>query len=321
MVLHLLGKKSWNVYNSDNIARVRQDEATAKAREEEQERRMQEDDAERRMNILRGIPVDAPRAPVEEESTAPSRPSGGRERKRRRIAGEDDTDRDIRLAKENSALIPGTLQTARKSTSDAPLVDGSGHINLFPPEPSKRNVEKNPEAEAEAQKKKRENEDQYTMRFSNAAGFRQNLANPWYASSMAHDQGLEEQQSKNVWGNEDPGRKERAKMRLDSSDPFAIMQRGVKDLRKVEQEKQKWKEEKEREVEELIAQERRKRRQRDHKDDGDDVEDRSLTRIFKHGHDKERRSRHHKRSEDERSRSRNRRSYRHHYHHRHRSSR
>ena len=33
MVLHLLGKKSWNVYNSENVDRVRRDEAEAKARE------------------------------------------------------------------------------------------------------------------------------------------------------------------------------------------------------------------------------------------------------------------------------------------------
>ena len=33
MVLHLLGKKSWNVYNTDNVERVRKDEAEARARE------------------------------------------------------------------------------------------------------------------------------------------------------------------------------------------------------------------------------------------------------------------------------------------------
>lgn len=56
MPLHLLGKKSWNVYNTDNIERVRRDEAAARAREEADEQRMQEEDAERRLKILRGRP-------------------------------------------------------------------------------------------------------------------------------------------------------------------------------------------------------------------------------------------------------------------------
>ncbi|CAI4217235.1 unnamed protein product [Parascedosporium putredinis] len=54
MPLHLLPKKSWNVYNADNIARVRRDEAAAKAKEEAEEQRMQEYDAQRRLAILRG---------------------------------------------------------------------------------------------------------------------------------------------------------------------------------------------------------------------------------------------------------------------------
>ncbi|KAG9717065.1 hypothetical protein KCU60_g9544, partial [Aureobasidium melanogenum] len=53
MVLHLLGKKSWNVYNKDNIDRVRRDEAAAQAREQEAERRMDQEDAARRIAILR----------------------------------------------------------------------------------------------------------------------------------------------------------------------------------------------------------------------------------------------------------------------------
>ncbi|CCF31962.1 hypothetical protein CH063_00727, partial [Colletotrichum higginsianum] len=83
MPLHLLGKKSWNVYNADNIARVRRDEAAAKAKEEAEEQRMQEVDAERRLAILRGE-APPPLAPVEAPEDEP-RPrdrdsgSGGRE--------------------------------------------------------------------------------------------------------------------------------------------------------------------------------------------------------------------------------------------------
>ena len=54
MPLHLLGKKSWNVYNTDNVERVRRDEADARAREEAAEQLMQEQDAERRIALLRG---------------------------------------------------------------------------------------------------------------------------------------------------------------------------------------------------------------------------------------------------------------------------
>ena len=42
MPLHLLSKKSWNVYAPDNIARVKRDQAAAQAREEEEDRWLQE---------------------------------------------------------------------------------------------------------------------------------------------------------------------------------------------------------------------------------------------------------------------------------------
>lgn len=54
MPRHLLGKKSWNVYNTDNVERVRCDEAKAAEREELEEQRMQEIDAARRTALLRG---------------------------------------------------------------------------------------------------------------------------------------------------------------------------------------------------------------------------------------------------------------------------
>ncbi|KAI9827138.1 MAG: hypothetical protein M1819_007029 [Sarea resinae] len=337
MPLHLLGKKSWNVYNADNIARVRQDEAAAKAKEEEEENRMQEVDAQRRMQLLRG---EKPSSPPPAISTTPEslhherapRFDRAGERKRRKLAGEDDTDRDIRLAKEAVTNGPATDEstvalTTKKKTSDAPLSDSTGHINLFPQEAQARK-EKNPEAEAEAARKKREFEDQYTMRFSNAAGFKQKLEKPWY-SSVEDKNGdvLPEENGKDVWGNEDKGRKDRDMMRINSMDPLASIKRGVKVLKDVEREKSKWTEEWQNEMRALQReQERRHRkRRRDEAEDGlegfsldhpPSRDERGATRHDRHRHS------HH--SHRQRSLSRNHerhhhRSDRHRDRHRHRS--
>lgn len=241
---------------------------------------MQEVDSERRLQILRGIPVEAPQAPAEEEAgEGRSRRDGsGRERKRRKIAGEDDTDRDIRFAQENSALVSAKAEMLLKSKriSDAPLTDRAGHINLFPVDGSRHTASaKNAEAEAEKAKKKKENEDQYTMRFSNAAGFKQAIGQtPWYHTlgGGAGGEAAAEVASKDVWGNEDPRRKEREKMRIAADDPLAAIQKGVSGLREVERERRNWKEEKVRETRELEEEERRqkKRRRRRHEDDLDE---------------------------------------------------
>ncbi|EFQ31163.1 blastn match against entry EMBL [Colletotrichum graminicola] len=188
MPLHLLGKKSWNVYNADNIARVRRDEAAAKAKEEAEEQRMQEIDAERRLAILRGEePPSLPPTETLEDETRPRDRDAvpiGRERKKRKRVGEDDTDFELRVAKERAATVQTATQTLRKSTSSAPIVDNAGHIDLFGEERKQGRHLKNEEAEKEAAKKKKELEDQYTMRFSNAAG-RDGLVGPWYATSGA----------------------------------------------------------------------------------------------------------------------------------------
>ncbi|KAH8424065.1 uncharacterized protein LDX57_001822 [Aspergillus melleus] len=239
MPLHLLGKKSWNVYNPENIARVRRDEAQAKAREEEQERLMQEEDAERRIQVLRGekpsTPPPPPRSPSptsrsERKSHADHM---GRSRKRRRLAGENDTDRDIRFAREDAQFaLAKREELATSRTSDAPLEDSAGHINLFPSNESKRPAEKNAEAEKESADKQRSYEDQYTMRFSNAAGFRQSVGQkPWYSSSSTDAMAPDSVSGKDVWGNEDPMRKEREKSRMDANDPLAAMRKGVREDR------------------------------------------------------------------------------------------
>lgn len=232
---------------------------------------MQEIDAERRIQILRGERPSTPPPPPPSHSTAESHhrserryaDGAGQYRKRRRLAGEDDTDRDIRLAREDatqaSAARDRLALTSSRDGKDAqvPLVDSAGHINLFPAESGNKKAEKNAEAEAEAAKKKRSYEDQYTMRFSNAAGFKEKLGRqPWYSSSGQDLAAPDSMPEKDVWGNEDPRRKEREKARIDSNDPLAAMKRGVRQLRATEQERKRWNEEKRKELEALKSEER-----------------------------------------------------------------
>lgn len=316
MPRHLLGKKSWNVYNTDNIEKVKRDEAAAAAREAAEEQRMQEVDAERRIKTLRGLPVEPLPAADNERHAEDGYSGSGRERKRRRIAGEDDTDRDIRLAKEADTTQfakAGTLVKTR-TTSDAPLTDHAGHINLFPLENSRRNGPKNPEAEAETARKKKEVEDQYTMRFSNAAGFKQAVGQkPWYHSLGAVGaESQEETASKDVWGNEDPRRKEREKGRMAADDPLAAIQRGVTELREVERERKRWKEQKNRELIDLYEAGRtRHRRKRSYQGQDDlagftlDTPAQSDSRR-KRGHHREERQSHHRHRSQSHSRSRHR---------------
>ncbi|OQE05932.1 hypothetical protein PENVUL_c021G04255 [Penicillium vulpinum] len=266
MPLHLLGKKSWNVYNVENIERVRRDEAQAKAREEEDERIMQEVDAERRIKILRGerppTPPPAPPLLPSEPGVRQDRKSAsdaGGFRKRRRVAGEDDTDRDIRYAREDAAQAVAKreelmLASRKTDTAEVPILDKAGHINLFPVATAK--TQKNPEAEAEAARKKRSYEDQYTMRFSNAAGFKETISRkPWYSSAEQNATAPGSMPEKDVWGNDDPRRKERTQARLSVDDPLAAIKRGVRQLKTTEQERKRWNDEKRRELEALKAEE------------------------------------------------------------------
>ena len=270
MPLHLLQKKSWNIYAPKNIERIKRAEAEQAAKEAEEERRMQEHDAARRLAILRGeiLPEAVAEAPIEPSPKRSREDSSAKDsyRKRRRMAGEDDTDRDLRLAREDMEGRAKPRDVPRKIKSvDAPIVDRDGHINLFPIDPRvQARAEKNAEVEAEKARKKREMEDQYTMRFSNAAGRDGLKERPWYSSKdrLGPKEEDEYAQGKDAWGRPDPARKEREKMRMGASDPLAFMQKAQVQLKKTERDRKDWAVERERELKRLREVERRERREK-----------------------------------------------------------
>lgn len=290
---------------------------------------MQEVDAERRIKILRGerppTPPPAPSHLSSEPGPRPDRKSAGDAggfRKRRRVTGEDDTDRDIRYAREDAAQAVAKreelmLASRKADTSQAPILDKAGHINLFPAASAK--TEKNSEAEAENARKKRSYEDQYTMRFSNAAGFKETIGwKPWYSSSEQNATAPGAMPEKDVWGNEDPRRKERTQARMSANDPLAAIKRGVRQLKTTEQERKRWNDEKRREIETLKAEELRRSNHRRRRSASVSSLDRFKLDAPDREREKDRRSsdRHHRRRRDQ---SRDRSHHRSHHHSSHRS--
>ncbi|KAK6441723.1 hypothetical protein LTR95_002056 [Oleoguttula sp. CCFEE 5521] len=287
MPLHLLGKKSWNVYNPAAIEKVRRDEADAAAREEAAEQRMQDEDAARRIAILRGEPVPDLAPVVDDEVPRRRQEHDSKPRKRRKLRGEDDTDADIRFARED-ALVGDKMRevlgsTREKAISDAPLVDRAGHLQLVPvpDECTTRKLKKNAEVEAEKARKQKREEDLVTMKFSNAAGYKNGMAKPWYAAGTAGQRedtvgtALDEAPGKDVWGNPDPRRKEREQSRVVSNDPFAAMQQAQRQLKQSTKDKEVWDLHRQKELKALKTaddERRRRRRKREHRR-RDDVED------------------------------------------------
>ena len=232
------------------------------------------------MRLLRGLPVENISAAADgprESKKHDREPDRGGHRKRRRLAGEDETEREIRCAREDQELVTQRAEAAPlRKPKNVPLTGLDGHINLFAGEATRQEKTVNPEAAAEAAKKKREFEDQYTMRFSNAAGFQQDVGErPWYSTEVGRVKNADDAPSKNVWGNDDPRRKDRDKKRLAADDPMATIKRGVQGVRQVEKERQEWKRERQRELDDLAREEKRKRRERRrvHKHDDSDLED------------------------------------------------
>lgn len=276
---------------------------------------MQEADSARRLAILRGeTPPPLPEAepeidPSDKKFARRDRDSasGFSSRKRKR-AGEDDTDFEMRLVRERAEAgdKAGKELGPKKETKSVEIVGKDGHINLVGA-PVESGEQKNEEQEREKERKKREMEDQYTMRFSNAAG-RDGFStgDPWYArpdsrsrkagtatkEELDAEMGMEAS-TKNVWGRDDPQRKARETQRLTSNDPLAMMKMGARKVREIEKERRKEDEEREQELQDLRRDERRRekrRRKERHEDEGegDRHRDRHRSRRSEHS-----RRRHH----------------------------
>ncbi|TLD35109.1 homocitrate synthase [Venturia nashicola] len=338
MPLHLLSKKSWNVWNADNISRVERDIARGEQIEEEQHQALREYDSLRQLALLRGeTPPTPPRilstdeieqrvrdeARGERQADAEGR---GAMKKKRRLKGEDETDMELRLAKEAVEERYGESEKQERGSRDkrrkidAPITDPNGHINLFPIDPRDAAKQKNAEAEAEKAKKTKEFEDQYTMRFANAAGRDGLTQGPWYVTKdekkrqqeeeAGEDSRLTYMEYKNLWGRPDPKAKDREKQRASTSDPFAMMQKAQSQLKRSEKDKQAWAEQKAKELAQLKEEqekERRKRHKREHRHSNklEDTNDRSERRHRRHAYedeeDVERRERRHRKSRHSRS--------------------
>jgi hypothetical protein len=259
---------------------------------------MQEDDANRRMKILRGevpAPLQIANEPHDDKESE-SRPSiSGRERKKRKRAGENDTEFEMRVAKEARVSSNSESQLVlRRSTTDGSLTDATGHIDLFPDDRPKPIDEKKLAADKDVAKRKQEYEKDYTVKFSDAAGFKVGLESPWYSSRTRRtDEEELVMPSKDIWGNEDPRRKEREAARIVSNDPLAMMHQGAAKVRQVEKERKQWKAERDKEMlESMRANEKRRR----HGDLDDGLESFSLNtperRVASEKNQEERRRRH-----------------------------
>ncbi|KAF8469710.1 hypothetical protein BDZ91DRAFT_63594 [Kalaharituber pfeilii] len=269
MPLHLLSKKSWNVYNADNIERVRRDEVIAQEKEEAEEQRMQQEDAQRRMLELRRRALEK-QTPIREAITGGGGGGGtaslvsdqGYKRKT------DDYADDGMVGSQSQSLIDkivgkGLVQGSERNNlrrepmrgqwdgatpigSTRNTQDKSGHINLFSElqsAPTKLSLqEKNPEYEKEKAEKEAKIAEQYNM----ALGKPADELRPWYVTVDKVGEKQERKSDKQI-GIE----KRRDEKFKDLNDPMAMMRRGVKQLREIEEARRKLEEERRTEIERL----------------------------------------------------------------------
>lgn len=249
MPLHLLGKKSWNVYNTENIERVRRDEADARAKEEAEEQRQQEEDAAARIGLLRER-RDTRFETVVDDSVESNETAGHDSlqagRKRRRYRGEDDTDRDLRYAREDKRAGESAAKRLRIGKDNSSLHDDQGRLLLI-----KEPAAETPSVRMQSRSLHETNNNTFGEQF--------NQTKPWYLQKSESHQAeqslradtLDTLPNTNVWGRDDIRRKDRESKRINIADPLAFMKTAQSQLKHNEAQKRRWAEERRIELAEL----------------------------------------------------------------------
>jgi hypothetical protein len=171
------------------------------------------------------------------------------DRKRKRLPGEDDTDRDLRYAKERADGNHGAdkavvrMRPSNAEDAQAPLTDRKGNINLFPEtKVDKAKKARHSEKDKEKERQK-DSEENYGMHLKDVWG-RKDGKEAWY---MDKNGAVKDSEGRDVWGNEDPRRRVRQAHRVSTSDPLAFMKQAQRQLKEVQRER----EERDAELEEL----------------------------------------------------------------------
>ena len=237
MPLKLLGKKSWNPYLEKNLCQVKADEKAFAARDEELQRLQDAYEGDARLAQLRGEPPPSLPPRIAELKQLQEDAINGRlksssgpddrhddRRKRRKLQGEDDTDRDIRVARQASQHDSIPRPTKNAKTLDMPIVDNDGHIQLFAGNEDKQcgAVRKHRNEDVKQQEVARSRGNESEFRFGDRPGYQQKTADgPWYAGGRHDNDG--DKAYVNVFGKEDSGREKRAEARTLAIDPMSVM--------------------------------------------------------------------------------------------------
>ncbi|KAJ8099215.1 hypothetical protein POJ06DRAFT_130982 [Lipomyces tetrasporus] len=179
MPIKLLHHKSYHVYNSANIERVKRDEAAARAKEEQEDELLRHRDREQRIEILRrrqrGEAIDNSKENSSEEKRQEATDTD--KAIDRAIAATSAGGRNrARNIDDELAAARATLKLAERRTSSETAFRKGGHINFF--EELERAESEGTDPNSGRQKKELQPQTLRNMRLDKPA---EELA-PWYAT-------------------------------------------------------------------------------------------------------------------------------------------